>query len=185
MSSHNSVGTDLNKKSGQKFRSKANYVVWQVGLISRNFSRTTRRSACTCSLRTCTTWSIRLLFVWVWDTVTPSPHELKGLQKPKSKCQSKLSWCFCWLKSKGEPNKGSHICQTHPSWRVSQKSSNLGIRKGEPPVERHKVKRIRRPSQHASLRGQEVQFQGLMLHSTSCLDCDLTGMLLLKCEINI
>lgn len=124
-------------------------------------------------------WSVRLLFVWVRDTVTPSPHELNGLQKPKSKCQHKLSWCFCRLKSKREYND-DHICQTHPSWRVSQKSSNLGIRKGEPPVERQRVKRYR-PSQHASVHSQEVQFEDLRLHSTSCLDCDLTGMLLSKC----
>lgn len=122
---------------------------------------------------------IRLLFVW--DTVTPSPHELNGLQKPKSKCQHELSRCFCWLKSKREYNNGNHICQTHPLWRVSQKSGNLGIRKGEPPVERQRVKGIYRPSQHASAHSQEVQFQVLTLHSTSCLDCDLTGMLLSKC----
>lgn len=73
------------------------------------------------------------------------------------------------------------ICQTHPFWRVSQKNSNLGIRKGEPPVERRRVKASYRPSQHASVHSQEVQFQDLTLHSSSCLDCDLTGMLFSKC----
>lgn len=40
------------------------------------------------------------------------------------------------------------------------------------PVERQRVKGIFGPSQDS----QEVQFRDLMLHSTSCLDCDLTGM---------
>lgn len=57
------------------------------------------------------------------------PHELNGLKKPKSKCQRKLSRCFCWLKSKGEENNDDHICGTHPSRRVSQRSSHLGIRR--------------------------------------------------------
>lgn len=41
---HNSSETDLwlmHKRLGEKCRSKANYVVWQVGLISRYFTKTT------------------------------------------------------------------------------------------------------------------------------------------------
>lgn len=81
----------------------------------------------------------------------------------------------------GIQQRQSYLSNPSLFWRVSQKSSNLGIRKGEPPVEWQRVKGISRPSQHASVHSQEVQFEDLTLHSTSCLDCDLTGMLFSKC----
>lgn len=64
------------RKLGGKCRSKANDVVWPVGLILGYFTRTT--SACTCLLKTM--WPL-LRRLFVWDTVTP--HRLNDLQKAK------------------------------------------------------------------------------------------------------
>lgn len=167
----------MHKKLGEKCRSKANDVVLHVRLVSRYFTTTTIDLPAHAWSRhvPCDMWLVRLLFVW--ERIQSRLHlmNLMVFKSQKSKSQRNLSQCFCWFKSKREHN--NHICQTHPFWRVSQKSSNLRMRKGEQLVERQRVKDIFRPLYTA----RKYSFRDLTLHSTSCHDCDLTGILFLKC----
>lgn len=101
------------KAYGEKCRSKANNVVLQVGFISRYFTKTTTDlPAHACSRRV----SCDRLGCCLFGYGIQSHLHLMNLIVFKSQSPNviviNLSWCFCWLKSKGEYK--NHICQTHP-----------------------------------------------------------------------
>lgn len=158
-----------------------------MGLISRYFTETTRDlPAHACSRHV----PCDQLGCCLFGYGIQSHLHLMNLMVFKSQSPNVSAGChdaFVDSNQKSEHNSDSRICQTHPFFGGSRRrSGNLGIRKGEPPVERQRVKGILGPSQHASVHSQEVQFQVLTLHSNVLPRLWSHRNVALKvCEINI
>lgn len=175
----------MHKKLGEKCRSKANYVVWQVGLISRYFTRTTTDlPAHACSRHVpCDQLDFYLFGYGIQSKLHLMNSKVFKSQSPNvsASCHDAfVDW------NQREYNNDNHICQTHPTWRVSQKSGNLGIRKGEPPVERQRVKAILQafPACLCSQPGSTVSRLNVGFHKLPRLWSHRNAALKV-CEINI